>query len=164
MFLTPGFLKRLLDYIRQIGRLSVRYPLQLADIPGCGRVITVAPLAGQAQSISMLITTNGGTVSTNRWKYGAVPAVRNATGWQPMSNPPFTLDGTSTFALNGVEAPNGSSGISGGGYDLGALSGTGTFSLKPIGIGCQVNCFIGCDTSGNVCYSFTVANGVDGHC
>lgn len=111
-----------------------------------------------ADDVFIKITSSAQDGSNLRWTYTARVQTQSGSGWSGWSD----LDGTDVTAYNGIEAPNGSSGLLGCGITVANIP--SGFALQPISAGAIVPAEAILNSSGAVEYWFSATNQVDGSC
>lgn len=128
---------------------------------GPGLVSPQAPAPRQAPQSLIARITGATSIGTNKWRYEWESiAFDNTTPLAYTASANKRTHTTDGYAYNGLEGPNSGSGVQGNGIDVGNL--TGTFALKPIGVGAIVE-LRGPLTTGTP-WIFWAPNQVDGEC
>ena len=109
------------------------------------------------------------SIGTRKWKLPWVSVRRTLTGWEDVPGGVVSHDGTGgypdTRAINGIEEPNGVSGIQGNGIDASSLTaGPGIFDLVPLGVGAVVMIWMDVLSDGTEVFTCPYVNQVDGSC
>lgn len=102
--------------------------------------------------------------SNKRWLYAWTEAVKTSGGYGGWATLTGGRSGTTSErpAYNGLENPNGASGLYGNGVNSSNL--TGTFDIQPIPAGVPVWMRVVGIDSGDPEYWFDAMNGIDGAC
>lgn len=151
--------------LEQVGRLSVRPPLQMSNQPQ-GTVISLIPslLLGSPDFWARITGTTPISGVSNQWWYDWTEqlVVSTGNGWTDGPRMSVNSGDTDTRAYNSIEANNTSTGMQGNGVTLPL---PGTYKLVPIGIGAIVRIHVEVTTdTGETVYIMDEVNETDGDC